>query len=329
MKAPLERVVGGIAPQVTDILVTVIVTHFNYSHHVGKALNSVLAQTHKNFECVVVDDCSDQKHVQTLRKVIGDLRDKRFKLIELTKNAGQTHAIFEGLQNSSGDFVCIIDPDDLYAENFLEKMLQCHLNPCIYAPVAGCEMGLFRMGGSILTRNYTGFKKRAIEAGELPQCEASAYDFGFSKYYPPQAVGWLWGTTSSLMFRRDALELLRRKSYMPFTKIEGDTYCVYGSHFMGGTLFLDETLSWRGIHAGNAVESDRVFASTQKKHHQKFVDSSRKIKLFVMTTILEGQAFDLLRPENLVATLKSQFTKEEQAELLSGKKAQAAKLALS
>ena len=263
-------------------LITIIVTHYNYADLVQMALNSVLAQTHSNYECVIVDDCSKPEHRLKLQAIVKKLADPRFRLIELKKNQGQTAALFEGLKQSTGEFVALLDPDDYYEPLFLEKMLACHLNPCTNAAVAACEMGLFRIGGSMLSKTYVGYKSEAIKNGDLPRSEMSLADFGFSKYYLPEATGWLWGTTSSLMFRRDALELLRRDTYMKDMKICADTYCVYGAHIMGGTLFIDEVLSWRGLHANNAVESNVLFSSQQIRHRPDFVDLSQQIKLFAV-----------------------------------------------
>ena len=239
-----------VVPSPENNLVTIIVTHYNYSEHVEGALRSVIQQTHQNFECVVVDDCSLDHHVAKLRQIVQELADPRIRVLEMKENRGQTFGVFAALAESSGEFVALLDPDDRYDPTFIDKMLRCHLNPCIYAAVAACEMGLFRQNGQCVTRTYVGFKQAAMEQGVLPKVEARYMDFGFSAYYPSTKTGWLWGTTSSLMFRRDALMLLRQVSFMPDLKICADTYCVTGCHILGGTLFVDETLSWRGPDAG-------------------------------------------------------------------------------
>ena len=307
--------IQSILPQtlhdIKQVLATIIVTHYNYSNFVESALRSLLVQNHTKFECVIVDDCSERRHIEKLRSIVDSLGDSRLKVLALTENLGQTNAVFEGLAQSSGEFVAILDPDDVYEPNFISKMLQCHLNPCVYAAVAACEMGLFRVGGSVLTRNYTGFKARAIRNKELGIFEASQMDFGFSTYYPPETPGWLWGTTTSMMFRRDALNVLRRETYMQNTKICADTYCVYGSHLLGGTLFLDEMLCWRGIHSGNAVESSSVLAISQKRHQPAFIDTSKAIKFFAAQTILANDGVVNLKDEALIKTLKVHFTPEE------------------
>ena len=308
---------GGEIPNPHETLVTIIVTHYDYSHIIADALASVAKQSHTQFECIVVDDCSSLKHRTALRSIMEKCSDTRFKLIELAENKGQTNAIFEGLRKSSGEFVALLDPDDLYTPDFLKKMLKCHLNPVLYAAVAACDMGLYRVGGSVLTHNYVGFRHESIKNGTYPRHEASLLDYGFSTYYEPETVGWLWATTSSLMFRRDALEALRRTEYMPNLKICGDTYCAIGCHMLGGTLFLDEVLSWRGLHAANAVETSWLVSSEQRKHQPSFEDTSRKIRYFAMQTLLENRTASYLPSRTLGRVLRAHFTGEEFKQLMA------------
>ena len=301
--------------QPQSALITVIVTHFNYADMIGTALSSLLAQSYQQFECIIVDDCSSNEQREQLRQKIASLADERLKLIELPKNLGQTNAIFEGLRQSSGEFVALLDPDDVYAPQFLEKMLRCHLNPCVYAAVASCEMGLFRIGGAKLTSTYTSFKYDSLIDGTLPKKEIQYLDFGFSAYYPPETTGWLWCTTSSMMFRRDALLCLQRESFMPNIKICGDTYCAIGAHMLGGTLFVDETLSWRGIHEDNSVESSKVISSRQRHHKKTFEDMSEEIRFFAAKTLVENGSFRTLPNKVLVNTLRANFQKYQLDEL--------------
>jgi glycosyltransferase involved in cell wall biosynthesis len=298
-------------------LISVIVTHFNYVEMISTALNSVLEQTYQKFECIIVDDCSNIDQRAQLRQKIAELADERFKLVELPNNLGQTNAIFEGLRQSSGEFVALLDPDDVYAPQFLEKMLHCHLNPCVYAAVASCEMGLFRVGGAKLTSTYTRFKYDAFLDGTLPKKEVQYLDFGFSAYYTPDTTGWLWCTTSSMMFRRDALLCLQRESYMPDIKICGDTYCVLGAHMLGGSLFVDEVLSWRGIHEANSVENSRIVSSRQRRHKNTFEDLSEDIRFFAAKTLVENGSFRTLPNTVLVNTLRANFQRHQLKELVA------------
>ncbi len=306
-----------VLPNQDNTLVTIIVTHFNYAHMIETALRSAVDQSHTNFECVIVDDFSNQENRAALRKCFSELGDPRFKLIELKENKGQINAVYEALAQSTGEFVSLLDPDDLYHPEFLRKMLRCHLNPCVYAPVAACEMGLFRIGGSILTNTYVGFKAQAISDEKLLRYEASLLDFGFSCYYGPETTGWIWGTTSSLMFRRDALEALRQEAFSPEQKICADTYCVAGAHMLGGTLFVDELLSWRGLHKDNSVEASVVLSIEQRRQRPTFTDTSQDLKYAAARTILENGSFRNLKTRDFAKVMRAHFSQVDAKKLLA------------
>ena len=61
--------------------VAVVITHYNYSDCIGEALVSVQQQTHANFTCLIVDDCSDDAHFRAVQDELASLADSRFKLV--------------------------------------------------------------------------------------------------------------------------------------------------------------------------------------------------------------------------------------------------------
>src|SRR5262249_49716238 len=77
---------------VSDPLVSVIVTCFNYAEFVADAVQSVHAQTHQRFECIVVDDCSSDETPAVVTAVLDELKDARFRSVRLPRNVGQLGA---------------------------------------------------------------------------------------------------------------------------------------------------------------------------------------------------------------------------------------------
>lgn len=298
-------------PEARSTLVSIIVTHYNYSRYVRTAIESALAQTHVSVEVIIVDDLSDAPHRAALRAIVKDIADARVALVELPHNKGQINAVFEGLAVARGEFVALLDPDDIYEPRFVERMLDCHLNSIVFAPVATCEMGMFRIGGGVLARTYVGYRYKAFTGGTLPRAEATLADFGFTAYYPPEHNGWLWATTSAMMFRRDALVFLRRNAYMEHVRHFADAYCAYGAHMLGGTLLIDEMLSWRGLHDANTAESEHVIGLHQHRHRPDFEDVTHQVKLFVIGTLLENGARAVWRDHKLAEMLRGQFVSED------------------
>src|SRR5690349_9391665 len=125
-------------------LVSIIVTHHNYSAHLEDCLRSIIDQTHENWECVVVDDNSDVGHFADARGIVASIGDERFRFLALEENVGQIPAFFAGMDATKGEFICALDPDDRYAETFLAEMVAAHLNPIRAVPLISCEQRLLR-----------------------------------------------------------------------------------------------------------------------------------------------------------------------------------------
>lgn len=91
-------------------LVTVLMTTFRTGHRADAAIASVLAQSYRNIELIVVDDASGDDTPEIIRAWAQ--RDSRLKLIELPCNVGTYVAKNIGLQQAKGEFVTCHDSDD-------------------------------------------------------------------------------------------------------------------------------------------------------------------------------------------------------------------------
>lgn len=98
---------------------SIIIPNFNRGKVILTAISSVLDQTYKNFEIIVVDDCSTDNSVQ----LISEIRDERIKLFKLDENSGAAEARNYGIKMSAGEFISLLDSDDFYEPTFLEKSL--------------------------------------------------------------------------------------------------------------------------------------------------------------------------------------------------------------
>jgi glycosyltransferase involved in cell wall biosynthesis len=295
-------------------LVSIIVTHRNYSDFLEDALLSILDQTHNSWECVVVDDASDEDHRKAVYKIVREINEARITILRIEEAVGQIPAFFQGVDATSGEFVCLLDPDDRYAETFLEEMLAAHLNGTVFCPIACCDQWLFSPSGAVLT----GTNRNNNCRPELPRQNGGEIIEPHRKqllHFSPWADGWYGTSTSSMMFRKSVLPYVR-----PYRKLaymgSADSYMASGIHAMGGTLFLTEPLVYRTVHSRNAYLRDDVFTAHQLKG--KFVEAqigpSRKADV-VEAIIHNGGAEFLNRPKGrlkrrpLSARLKRSFKK--------------------
>jgi glycosyltransferase involved in cell wall biosynthesis len=293
---------------------SVIVAHHNYSHLVENALRSVAVQEHRNFECIIVDDFSAETHRRQLEQIVHGLNDERFTLIQLPRNCGQTQAVFEGLSHCTSEFIALLDPDDVYASMFLKAMLMAHLNRVQIAALATCDMGLYRVGGSRLTNVFSRFSRDAEAHAETDKQDRLLERYDYSEYYPPWTAGWLWCATSSLMFRRDALELIRPRKRLSYH--QADAYCAQGAHMFGGTLFVNRVLSFRGLHGTNLMHTPRLFSAYQQRHERGVGNIAPQAKLDALDAFFANDGHRLFQPERLLKILQAHLDTDSLANMI-------------
>jgi teichuronic acid biosynthesis glycosyltransferase TuaG len=102
-------------------LVSIIMPAYNAAAYISESINSILVQTHSDWELIVVDDGS----IDTTRSIVEGYcrRDSRIKYIYQT-NARQGRARNNGIANSLGDYIAFLDSDDLWLPTKLAVQLQ-------------------------------------------------------------------------------------------------------------------------------------------------------------------------------------------------------------
>jgi len=94
--------------------------NYNSSKFLKQTLNSIIIQTYKNRKLIIIDDCSDNKTKNILKKYS---KDKRIKIFWLKKNNGAGFCRNYGIKNSKSPYVAFIDSDDVWKKNKLEKQI--------------------------------------------------------------------------------------------------------------------------------------------------------------------------------------------------------------
>lgn len=98
-------------------LISIIMAAYNAEKTIGMAISSVLAQTYTNWELIVVDDCGKDDTVAVVRS----FDDQRIRLIHNPCNKGVSYTRQHGVQEAKGEWIAILDSDDAWEENKLEK----------------------------------------------------------------------------------------------------------------------------------------------------------------------------------------------------------------
>jgi succinoglycan biosynthesis protein ExoO len=101
--------------------VSVIMANYRGSNHLAAALESVLAQTMSDLELIVVDDASPDDSAAIVRRFMDG--DQRVKLIVAERNGGPGAARNRGLDAATGEWIAIVDSDDLLHAERLERLI--------------------------------------------------------------------------------------------------------------------------------------------------------------------------------------------------------------
>lgn len=103
-------------------LVSIITPCYNGERFIGRTIESVLAQTYPSWEMLIIDDGSKDSSIEVIRRYCET--DSRIRLLT-QKNAGSAAARNNGLRNCCGQYIALLDADDLWSPCFLEKQIAC------------------------------------------------------------------------------------------------------------------------------------------------------------------------------------------------------------
>ena len=105
----------------TSPIISVIMPVYNAEKYLEEAILSILNQTHKNFEFIIINDGSIDKSLEIIYKY--QKKDKRIVLIN-RKNKGLITSLNEGIEKSSGSYIARMDADDISLAKRFERQIK-------------------------------------------------------------------------------------------------------------------------------------------------------------------------------------------------------------
>ncbi len=247
-------------------LVTFVVTSYNYEKYILKTIESIKAQTYKNIEIIVVDDCSTDKSRELLEQI------SNITLIKNKKNIGQLASMMKGLELAQGQFVSFIDSDDVLLPDYAQNHIRVHLQTSV--AFTSCQIAEIGENDEIHTMNSISSPQ------ELFESENS--DFTIVKKH---FGGWHWSPNSSAMFRKASIELILNYKNIDAWRICPDKFLFNFAHLIGGSAIINKPLIGYRRHNDNAGNCTLV-TGNKKLHSDK-------------TTLVNIQNNLKIRPETI------------------------------
>lgn len=126
------------------MLFSILIANYNNGSFFKESYDSIINQTHTDFEVIIVDDASTDDSIAIISKLIAN--DSRFRLLINEKNNGAGFTKKQCVDNASGILCGYLDPDDALTTNALEVMVLAHQkNPSaslIYSTNYNCDANL-------------------------------------------------------------------------------------------------------------------------------------------------------------------------------------------
>jgi glycosyltransferase involved in cell wall biosynthesis len=147
------------------INVSIITPVFNVEDCIARCIKSIINQTNKEFELILIDDGSKDKSIDIARKLL-ETSDVNYKVIT-QKNSGVSAARNNGIKEASGKYIAFLDSDDYIDSMFVEMM--CKKVEEIQSDVVFCDYSEVDIKGNVLVKN----RSECISSGCIDGKEAA------------------------------------------------------------------------------------------------------------------------------------------------------------
>ena len=224
--------------------VSVIIPNYNHAPYLEQRIESVLNQTYKDFEVILLDDCSTDNSIKVLRRY-----EKHPKVQDVyinKENSGSTFRQWEkGIGMAKGEYIWIAESDDWAHPEFLREMIQ---------GVSGNE-DTFIASSQIISVNS---KDETIRKGHpwTADIDQIIWDFQDSKTFPVGSLSELFAyknilpNASSCVFKKNAVDPQIFTLISKFSLV-GDLLFWFHLSLKGNIFLSKQTVSYCRFHENN------------------------------------------------------------------------------
>lgn len=239
-------------------MITVLINNYNYEAYIEEAIQSVLNQTYKDWEMIIVDDGSEDHSVEIIKKYEQLYPQKITGIYK--ENGGQASAMNAGFARAKGEIIAFLDSDDYWFSEKLERIADAH--ECYDYVV-----NRFRTNGP-----------------EKPLCNRKFLDKSselLKKYGYQVSVS---TPTSSISFKKKLLDKIfpiPEKEY----RISADAYIDFFALYFSSYYYIDEELTFYRFHNLNGYYGQESNFDAHKFYYQILVSVNDELKKRNLSTI--------------------------------------------
>ena len=258
--AASDRLLSNAVLRKDSLRVSVIVPNYNHEKYLRQRLDSIYNQTYKNYEVILLDDCSTD-HSREILKEYAEKHKDNTRIIFNEKNSGGVyHQWAKGIQNASSEYCWIAESDDDCESNFLEKVIPAFNDPEV--KLSYCQYGFIdpenvENPGAFL--NYVGAIDREKWKNSYINDSSSEVETALAmKNTIPNASG--------AVFKKPVDDSLLKNDAWLSMRICGDW--IFYLHIIrdGKIAFTTATKSYFRFHTSNTSVATYATAAYYKEH---------------------------------------------------------------
>lgn len=226
-------------------LVSIIVPVYNVEKYIKKCITSLINQTYKNCEFIIVNDGTSDNSAE----IVKNIDDYRIKVIDQV-NAGVSAARNRGIEESTGDYIIFVDADDYLAEDYVEYM-----------------MNLIEQEDSDFAYSTENYKKRGEEQTIEITTKHVSSDESIALLLSPKVTVGCWNK-------------IYKRSMLLENNIKFSTDLFYGE---GLSFIIKVSQKAKSIVVGNKkvyfYRKNNETSATTKYNNEKFHNGEKSLKL--------------------------------------------------
>ena len=281
-------------------LVSVVIVNFNYGRFLTTLVDSVLAQTYANVECIVVDNASTDDSTAILVELA---QRHALTVVHRAQNDGQTPASLDGLAVARGAYVIFVDADDLLLPRCVECHVYAHLSLRAHVGFTSGDMlqvadGQIVVAGgegfSAYVRSRKGLKRDMLRPFRHAPGDEHLFDEtrrrleGRIHLVPPMTTRWVWSPTSGSCYRCDALQLFADNPALAALRTGTDMYFGHAIGALCGSALIDEPVFAYRIHGANIYSQRAQLDRTLCFKPGGQGDSNDQARLVILDQLVEN-----------------------------------------
>jgi glycosyltransferase involved in cell wall biosynthesis len=249
-------------------LVSILINNYNYALYLTEAIESALNQTYPNTEVIVVDDGSTDKS----RELIASYQNRIISIYK--ENGGQASAFNAGFAVSRGEIVCLLDSDDVWLPQKVEKVVEAF---CSYP------------GAAVVYHKVQNIDKAGIQNGK-PWPPYEPIRGNISSQVAKTGGWWPYPPSTALSFSREYMCQVMNVPEGEY-QIGADSYLADLAPFWGEVVGIDRVLSHYRIHGSHYGWSNRDKIQENIKTNREL--QYYKLRINVLNDALKRLGLDL------------------------------------